>query len=842
MTFSSAGELISLTERELEILRLVADGLTNQQIAEQLVITVGTVRWYTKQIFSKLNVHNRTHAVAQARALGILSDSVQLQAANTRGQLPTELTSFVGREAALSQLATYLTDPTCRLLTLVGSGGIGKTRLAIEAARQSEHHFVDGLHFVDLVGIHVGSQVQPAILESIGVAPVPTADPWRQLCAHLHDRQLLLLIDNFEQVLSEAALLSHLLQAAPRLKIIVTSREVLRLEEEWVYPVEGMEVPMPGDERPFSSFGAVQLFMERAQRVRSNLLLEQDLSCIAQICRLVQGIPLAIELATSRLRQQSCEEIASALTRNSDYLVTAFRNVPERHRSMRAVFSWSWSLLSEAEQLAFMKLSIFRGGCTQEAAAFVTESSLTTLVALVDKSLLRLYSNRRYDIHEILRQYAYEKLLDHRLVKQTKNAHLDYYLAFSESLMVQNTTDLTWRSRLKDDYDNIRAAFEWCLLGEGDPETGLQLAITTFHFWRNGIYLGEGLKYISQLLNKLPKSEALQLRAKASARAAWLAVVLGDLSQAENFARTSLDIDPAQNDMWTKALALNVLGTVMRSYADYRNARDFYEEALQTSEMVGDLWLIALSVANDGVLAFHQGNQQEAIQRFEQVLPLFEALNDHIYIAFMKNLLGRLLRQIGQYQRAFELCQSELQTALNSQDKWAIALCLSGLAGLCAAVEWYEGAARLLGIEASFRDALSAALSPSIIPDHEATIAVVREQLDSASWNALWASGYALTQEQAIPVALNCLADVAAQISHNEQQEPPENVQLADKLTPRELEILRLMAAGLSNREIAEKYVVALGTIAAHTHRIFAKLGVRNRTLAVTKAHQMKLL
>src|SRR5690606_39099988 len=192
MTFSSAGELISLTERELEILRLVADGLTNQQIAEQLVITVGTVRWYTKQIFSKLNVHNRTHAVAQARALGILSDSVQLQAANTRGQLPTELTSFVGREAALSQLATYLTDPTCRLLTLVGSGGIGKTRLAIEAARQSEHHFVDGLHFVDLVGIHVGSQVQPAILESIGVAPVPTADPWRQLCAHLHDRQLLL--------------------------------------------------------------------------------------------------------------------------------------------------------------------------------------------------------------------------------------------------------------------------------------------------------------------------------------------------------------------------------------------------------------------------------------------------------------------------------------------------------------------------------------------------------------------------------------------------------------------------------------------------------------------------
>jgi predicted ATPase/DNA-binding CsgD family transcriptional regulator len=642
--------------------------------------------------------------------------------------------------------------------------------------------------------------------------------------------------------LSEAELLSRLLQAASRLKIIVTSREVLRLEEEWVYVVEGMEVPTPGDERPLSSFGAVQLFIERAQRVRSDLTLEQDLSCIAQICRLVQGIPLGIELAASRLRQQSCEEIASALTRNSDYLVTAFRNVPERHRSMRAVFSWSWSLLSEAEQLAFMKLSIFRGGCTQEAAAFVTESSLTTLVALVDKSLLRLYSNRRYDIHEILRQYAYEKLLDHRLVKQAKNVHLDYYSTFTRSLMAQSTTDLAWRSRLKEDYDNIRAAFEWCLLGEGDPETGLQLAITTFHFWRNGIYLGEGLKYISQLLNKLPKSEALQLRAKASARAAWLAVVLGDLTQAENFARTSLDIDPAQNDLWTKALALNVLGTVMRSYADYSNARDLYEEALQTSEMVGDLWLIALSVGNDGVLAFHQGNQQEAIQRFEQVLPLFQALNDHIYIAFMKNLLGRLLRQIGEFGRALELCQSEMFTAIDSQDQWAIALCVSGLAGLCSTVEWYDGTARLLGIEANLRASLGAALSPSVIPDHEAIIADVREHLDPASWNAFWASGNALTLEQAMPVILDSLDVLAVRLDAHEQKFRPENVQLSETLTPRELEILRLMADGLSNREIAEKYVVAMGTIAAHTHRIFAKLDVRNRTLAVTKARQINLL
>jgi DNA-binding CsgD family transcriptional regulator len=211
-------------------------------------------------------------------------------------------------------------------------------------------------------------------------------------------------------------------------------------------------------------------------------------------------------------------------------------------------------------------------------------------------------------------------------------------------------------------------------------------------------------------------------------------------------------------------------------------------------------------------------------------------------MTLVKNILGRLIRQIGQYQRAFELCQSELQTALTSQDKWAIALCVSGLAGLCTIVEWYDGAARLLGIEASLRDSQGAALSPSIMPDHEATIAVVRENLDPASWNALWASGYALTLEQAIPVLLDCIAVVDAQLNHIKQKEPPENAQISVPLTPRELEILQLMAAGLSNREIAEKYVVALGTIAAHTHRIFAKLDVRNRTLAVTKARQMNLL
>lgn len=842
MTYPSRERPTALTERELDILRLVADGLTNQQIADQLVITVGTVRWYTKQIFGKLNVHNRTHAVAQARALGILSGPAQLQQASTPGQLPVGLPPFFGREESLLHIATHLGDPSCRLLTLVGSGGIGKTRLAIEAARQHENHFVDGIYFVDLVGIRAGSQVLPAILESMGVALTPTADPWQQLCAHVRDRALLLVIDNFEQVLSEAILLSNLLAAAPHVKIIVTSREVLRLDDEWVYTVEGMELPIPDDKRSLNSFGAVQLFVDRAQRVRSDLAPDHELNCIARICRLVQGIPLAIELAASRLRQQSCEEIANTLTRNSDVLVTAFRNVPERHRSMRAVFTWSWDLLSESEQRAFMRLSVFRGGCTEEAAAVVTGSSLTTLFALVDKSLLGLYSNHRYYLQEILRQYAYEKLLNHKLLKQAKDAHLNYFLAFTESLMSESFTHLAWRSRLEQDYDNIRAAFEWCQSGEGSPKTGLRLAVATFHYWRVGLYLGEGLKYTTQLLNKLPKSETPQLRAKASVRAAWLAVVLGDLTQAESLIRTCFDVDAEQNDLWTKALALNILGTVRRSYADYPSARRLYDLALQTSELVGDPWLIALSVGNQGVLAFHQDDKLEAIRRLEQVLPLFQTLNDDLYVTFVRNLLGRLMRQIGQYQRAFELCQSELLTAIRIQDRWAIALGLSGLAALCASLEWYDGAARLLGIEASLRTSLGAALSPSIIPDHEATIAVVREHLDPASWNAFWADGYALTLEQAIPVLIDGLGVVAAQLDQNKQDMPAANAQLPDPLTPREMEILRLLAAGLTNQEIAKKYVVATGTISAHTHRIFVKLDVPNRTLAVTKAYRLKLL
>lgn len=834
--------LSSFTERELEVLRLVSDGLTNQQIAERLVITVGTVRWYTKQIFSKLNVHNRTHAVAQARALGLLSSTLQPQTSPLYGEFPAQLTSFIGRDEELAQIGQYLADRSCRLLTLTGPGGVGKTRLAIEAVRLGKSQQEKAIHFVNLVGIQAGGQVQQAILDSIGVSPQPLSESWQLLLDYLRDRQLLLLIDNFEHVLSEAMLLSRLLEAAPHLEIIVTSREVLRLEEEWVYVVEGMDIPNPGAERSATSFGAVQLFIERALRIRSDLALEQELSCISEICRLVQGIPLAIELAASRLRQQSCEEIALGLTRNNDFLTTAFRNVPERHRSMRAVFTWSWGLLSETEQLAFMKLSVFRGGCTREAAEFVSASPLSTLFALVDKSLLRLHPNRRYTIHEILRQYSYEKLLDHKLVKQAKDAHLDYYTAFVEHLTkAMAIQDPARRSRLEQDYDNIRAAFEWCQQGEGSSETGLRLAIAMFDFWRIGSYLGEGLKYLKGFLNKLPVSQSPSLRAKASARAAWLAVVFGDLAQAEALSRACLT-DDYQSDLWTKALALNVLGTVMRSRADYTVAKHLYDSALATSETVGDMWLIAVSVGNHAVLAFHQGDKPEAIRRFEQVLPLYHALNDHFYVALITNLLGRSMRQSGQYRRALELCQSELQMAITGQDKWAIAVCLSGLAGLCTVVAWYEGAARLLAIEAGLRASLHASLSPSIIPDHEAVIAVVRNHLDTASWNVLWASGYTLPLEQVIPIAVDYLNLVAAKLDENSQKTPPEMVQMAEPLTPRELEILRLMAAGLSNQEIAARYVVALGTIAAHSHRIFVKLEVRNRMLAVTKSRAMRLL
>jgi predicted ATPase/DNA-binding CsgD family transcriptional regulator len=414
-TDRSSKYLLSLTEREQEVLALIAAGLSNHAIAERLVLSHHTVAWYVKQIFSKLDVTRRTQAVAVARSLGLLDeptpagDSPKSDSRyRMRHNLPPQPTSFIGREAEIAEITALIDDANCRLLTLVGPGGIGKTRLAIEVATRKLDKFANGVCFIALQPLASHEDIVPTIASSLGLQLLPDGRALQQqLFDYLREKAVLFLMDNFEHLLDSVQVVSGLLAAAPGARVLVTSRESLNLREEHLYNVGGLKFPSHEPITSAEAFSAVALFAERACRVCPDFSLIDELPDLVRICQLVDGMPLALELAASWLKTLSCKEITAEIEQGPDILATPLRNVPERHRSMQAVFDHSWRLLREEERAVFRRLSVFRGGCTWEAAQAVAGADLRVLQGLVDKSFIRRDPHSgRYDIHELLRHMA----------------------------------------------------------------------------------------------------------------------------------------------------------------------------------------------------------------------------------------------------------------------------------------------------------------------------------------------------------------------------------------------------------------------------------------------------
>jgi predicted ATPase len=338
--------------------------------------------------------------------------------------LPAQATTFIGRLEELNELQKLLGGPSCRMVTLVGPGGSGKTRLAIETARLVAKDFSDGVSFVPLEPVGSVEFLVPAIADSIGFSLRGQEDPKVQLLRQLNEKDLALVLDNFDHLTAASSLVSAMLSAAPKLKLIVTSREALKLSEEWVFPVPGMRFPEADAQTAPENYDSVRLFVERAQRVKHGYSPEPDWRAIVRLCRLASGMPLAVELAASWISVLSCEEIVAEIERNLDFLASSLRNVPERHRSVRAVFEQSWSLLGQDERAVFAKLAVFRGAFGREAAQSVAGASLPLLSTLVAKSLLKPLPENRYRVHELLRQYALEKLSESpQDVSRTEGAH-----------------------------------------------------------------------------------------------------------------------------------------------------------------------------------------------------------------------------------------------------------------------------------------------------------------------------------------------------------------------------------------------------------------------------------
>jgi predicted ATPase len=424
--------------------------------------------------------------------------------------LPHQPTPFVGRGTELARIESLFANPDCRLLTLLGVGGIGKTRLAIEAAQKmldsvttpalhskskiQYANSVDAICFVSLAPVRTAELVLPTIAQSLGLQTT-NSDLQREIANYLQPHAFLLLLDNFEHLLESADTITYLLQNAPRLKVLVTSRERLYLREEWLLPIAGLSLAdgLMGE--------AGQLFLYNAQRVSPDFTGRREEGAIATVCQQVEGMPLAIELAASWVRVMSCEEITLQIARNLDFLTTRMRNLPERHRSIRALFDGSWRLLSPVEQGVLRRVSVFAGGWTLEEGTTVAGATLSLLLDLVDKSLVRATKQNRFELHELVRQYALEQLAASGEAELLRYRHYSHYLHLFRTgdSHLRRPEAATWLARLEPEQDNVRAALQWAL-DETRYEDAMWLLFAVNWFWdlRGNRY--EAGRWIAQLL------------------------------------------------------------------------------------------------------------------------------------------------------------------------------------------------------------------------------------------------------------------------------------------------------------------------------------------------------
>ncbi len=449
--------LYQLTAREQDIARLMVAGLKPREIAEELVLAYSTVRSYQRDLYSKLDVHGADEAVDKIEALGLLDDN--FSPTTTNHNLPAIGSPLIGRQPELDILAERLVDPTTRLVTLLGPGGIGKTRLALEAAWVNRQVFANGAYLVALQPLRTSKDMLNAIVDALPLQSQDGGDQLAQLKAYFKEKHLLLILDNFEHLLDGVNFVTDLLAAAPGLWVLVTSRGALNVRDEWLLSLNGLAYPAHFDIETVQDAPAVQLFAERVQRVRSDFTIATETEAVVDICRLVEGLPLALEIAASWTKVAACNSIATEIQSGLDFLANRFQDMPARHHSMRAVFDHSWNLLTKHEQQILPRLAVFRGGFTREAALAVSQATWADLASLVEKSLIRLEGNERYGMHELLRQYAEDRL------DEEQPTILAAHCAFFTTFMAERDADIKGRRQLpaldeiEADFDNVRMAW-----------------------------------------------------------------------------------------------------------------------------------------------------------------------------------------------------------------------------------------------------------------------------------------------------------------------------------------------------------------------------------------------
>jgi non-specific serine/threonine protein kinase len=761
--------LVLLTERELEILRLIERGCTNREIAQRLVLSLETVKWYNKQIYSKLGVHNRTQAVASAKASGLLktpSENLEQPAFTPSHNLPAQLTSFIGRQREIAEIKQLLSGS--RLLTLSGPPGTGKTRLALQVASQVVNQFQNGVFFVELAPIRDPRFVPSTIAQVFNLGESGSGSLVDNLKHYLGNKQLLLVLDNFEQIIETAPLVSDLLLAAPELKALVTSRQVLQVYGEQEYLVPPLRVPELGGLDGFhtlSSCEAVDLFCQRARAVKPGFnLTVENAAAIAEICVRLDGLPLAIELAAARSKLLSPEMIQTKLENRLETLTYGARDLPSRLQTLRGTIDWSYDLLSEEEKVLFARLSVFQGGRTIESTEEICAHRLSIpvvvgLESLLNKSLLYQEEGTegvpRFLMFETIHEYAREKLAESGEVEKLQGKHATYFAELAE----QAETRLTgaqqgyWFERLRSEHDNMRTAMAFALESD-ENELGLRIVGALMNFWYYSGHVGEGLGWIERALESAEEASPA-LRAKALNAAGSLSFLQGDYESGKRFNSEALELYRELGDQTNSAWALIYLSSnCTGSPNDIKEGITLNEEALDIFRTQDNEPGIIRALNSLGEFLRLIGDYDRAGKAYKENLVICRQSGDRLREAFALANLGTVEQQQGNYELAKSYMIKSLIRCNDLNTKYPIALALAILSGPIAALGDPERAAWLQGASDALLKAMGLGLQPADQPVIDRYKVAVREQLGEETFRSVWKKGQNLSLEQAVAIAL----------------------------------------------------------------------------------------
>lgn len=834
-------------------------------------------------------------------------------------ELPPEPTPFVGRADELAGLTQLLAGGAARLVTIVGPGGMGKTRLALRAAYLLAQKYADRAGWVALAAVPSADLLLPSVAAALGLTFPASADVEAHLLRALRDRHMLLVLDNIEHMAGDLAPLGRLIAAAPNVQLLATSRVRLNVREEWVWELGGLPLPQPGG--PALPDGAAALFAQSARKVRQDFALDQrDSPAIAQICALVGGMPLGIELAAAWSRLLSPQEIAAELARGVGFLSGSQANVEARHRSLAGVFRASWALLSPDEQAVARRLAVFRGGFTREAAEAVATASLPQLLALVDKSFVRRAAagpgEWRFDMHELIRQHAGEQLAERP--DEQRDAHARHGRFFAE-LLARAEPDLKGAGqraalgRLRAEIHNLRAAWGW-LIEQRQAGAIRRGAPALAYFYELQAWNQEGARAIGRAADALALGAAAPTPDEAVAygicrlNAGWFLMRLGETARSHAEVSASVGLLRAQDDRLSLANALFGLGYLATMLGRYDEARAALAEGAGLARAADHPWMAAIILTTAGTAARIQGRAADAAGLLDEARRYWRRTGEPRGTAWCLNEIGALLLASGRHGEAEAALQESLALSAGLADPWSSGtayVLLGHLAALRqeqAEARWLLGQSLALfrsmdasaesvhvlldlaGLDLADRapqrarrrleDALGAAEAAAAAPLVLTVLAQIARLL--AADGDLGRARELCARILADPAARQADRDAAAEIAGSPAGPPPPAwslaeavaaglaalrapagsaeptpapaggpspfVALAEPLTPREREVLRLLAAGASNPEIAARLTISPHTAKVHVARILAKLGASSRTEAALRARDLGLI